>query len=74
VAQLAGAVPNAVSDADFDELHRHFDDDQIVELVGLISIYGFFNRWNDTFATELEAAPAPFAEKLLADGVRPKGW
>ncbi len=74
LAQSAGAVPNAVSDEDFVELRRHFDDEQIVEIVGLISIYGFFNRWNDTFATELEAAALPFAEKLLADGVRPHGW
>ena len=69
-AQAAGQVPNAVTDADFAELRRHFDEDEIVEIVAAIAFLGFLNRWNDTLATPLEAAPRDFAERHLADA----GW
>jgi uncharacterized peroxidase-related enzyme len=70
VAQGAAAVPNAVTDEDFDELKKHYSDRQIVEIVGQISVFGFLNRWNDTKATELEGTPVKYAEEHLAGG----GW
>lgn len=66
----AAAVPNEVTDEMFAELRHHWSDDQIVEIVGVISVFGFLNRWNDTFATPLEAEPIQVGEKLLARG----GW
>ncbi len=69
-AQAAGQVPNAVSDADFAELRRYFDDDEILEIVAAVAFLGFLNRWNDTLATPLEAAPRDFAERHLAAA----GW
>lgn len=53
VAQAAGQVPNAVTDEDFQELKKHFSDEQIVEIVSVIALFGFLNRFNDTMATEL---------------------
>ena len=70
LAQNAAAVPNAVSDEDFAQLRKHFSDEQIVELVGVICIIGWLNRWNDTMATELEQAPLAFGEKHL----KRSGW
>lgn len=69
-AQAAAAVPNMTTDADFADLRRHFTDYQIVEIVGVISLFGFLNRWNDTMATALEDEPIEFAERTL----REKGW
>jgi len=69
-AQAAGQVPNAVGDAEFAELRRHFDDDQILEMVAVLALLGFLNRWNDTLATQLEARPRNFAECHLAAA----GW
>jgi hypothetical protein len=54
----------------FMELRKHWDDEQVVEIVGAISILGFLNRWNDTFATPLEDNALEFGEKYLA----PHGW
>jgi len=65
-AQAAGQVPNAVGDTEFAELRRHFDDDQILEMVAVLALFGFLNRWNDTLATPLEAGPRHFAECHLA--------
>lgn len=68
VARGAAANPNGVSGADFDALKVHFDETQIVEIVGVISMMGFFNRWNDTMATHLEDGPRATADSLLPDG------
>ena len=56
--------PNQVSDSDFEALRRHFNDREIVELVAVISLFGFLNRWSDTMASELEALPKEFAGSL----------
>jgi uncharacterized peroxidase-related enzyme len=64
-AQAAASVPNAVSDSDYDELKKHFDEDQIVEMLGVVALYGFLNRWNDSLATPLEEQPRAFAERHL---------
>jgi uncharacterized peroxidase-related enzyme len=70
VAVAAGCVPNAVTDEMFTELRQHWSDEQIVEIVGVIAMFGFLNRWNDTLATPLEDGPLKFAETHLAD----HGW
>ena len=70
VARGAAQVPNAVTDADFAELKKYWDEDQCVEIVGVIALYGFLNRFNDTMATDLESHPLDYARKNLAD----KGW
>ncbi len=70
VAHHAALVPNAVEDAHFAELKQHFDDAEIVDIVSVISLFGYLNRWNDTMATTLEASPRTFGEQTLAGG----GW
>ena len=69
-AQAASSIPNMVTDEDFDALKEHYTDYQIVELLSIIGLYGFFNRWNDTFATPLEDGPRDFAENAIGDA----GW
>ena len=70
VAVAAASVPNAVIDAMFAELRAHWSDAQIVEIIGVISLFGFLNRWNDTLATPLEEEAIEVGERLLAKG----GW
>ena len=70
LARDAAQVPNAVTPAHFDALHEHFDDGEIVELVGVIAMFGFLNRWNDTLATTLEKHPLAVAERTLTK----RGW
>lgn len=69
-ALAAAAVPNDVTDELFAELRRHWDEGQIVEILGVVSLFGFLNRWNDSLATPLEAEPIEVGEKFLARG----GW
>ena len=66
----AASVPNDVSDELFEKMRSHWDDDQIVEIVGVVSLFGFMNRWNDTMATPLEEEPTEVGGKFLAE----HGW
>ncbi|MEM7330028.1 MAG: carboxymuconolactone decarboxylase family protein [Pseudomonadota bacterium] len=70
LALAAGTVPNQSTDEQFVALRDHFSEDEIVEIVAVIALFGFLNRWNDTLATTLEDSPLAFAEAHLA----PKGW
>ena len=69
-ALAAGAVPNNVDDAIMSRMKEHWSEDQIVQILGAVCLYGFLNRWNDSMATDLEESPRNMGEKLLAQG----GW
>jgi len=67
LALAAGQTPNAATAAHFDALRKHWSERQIVEMVALIGLFGFLNRWNDTLATPLEDAPLSYALERLTD-------
>ena len=69
-ALAAGSVPNAVDEELFSRMREHWSDDQIVQILGAVCLYGFLNRWNDSMATDLEEAPNEMGEKVLSSG----GW
>lgn len=64
-ALAAASVPNDVTDASFARLRAFWSEGQIVEILGVISLFGFFNRWNDSLATTLEAEPHENASQVL---------
>ena len=65
VARHAGETPNEVSDHQFDALREHFSEDEVLEIVAVIALFGFLNRWQATLALTLEDAPRAFAETHL---------
>lgn len=67
LARDAAQVPNGVDASHFDELRVHFDEEQIIHLVAVISLFGYLNRWNDTMATTLEEVPRGFAAEHLPE-------
>lgn len=69
-ALAAGSVPNAVDAALFARMRQHWDEAQIVQILGAVCLYGFLNRWNDSMATDLENAPREMGERVLSSG----GW
>lgn len=66
----AAHQPSAATPAHFDELRPHFDEGELVELMSVICLFGWNNRWNDSVGTMLEAAPVAFAEEHLSQ----HGW
>lgn len=43
-----------MTDAQFAQLQQHWSDGEIVELLDVVAMFAFLNRWNDTMATPLE--------------------
>ena len=50
----ASQIPNAVDETIKTELYKHWNEGEIVEMLGVISLFGYLNRWNDSMATTLE--------------------
>lgn len=69
-ALAAASVPNAVSPEIGAALKQHWTDDEIVEILGVIALFGFLNRWNNSMATTLEGIGISAGERNMAS----KGW
>lgn len=69
-ALAAGSVPNAVDASLMAGMKKHWSEEQIVQILGAVCLYGFLNRWNDSMATDLEDPPREMGERVLARG----GW
>jgi alkylhydroperoxidase family enzyme len=69
-AMAASQIPNGVTDEHFESLKKHWDDGQIVEMLGTLCYVAFLNRWNDSLATTLEGRPAKIAQEHL----KGTGW
>ncbi|WP_213520939.1 carboxymuconolactone decarboxylase family protein [Nonlabens sp.] len=50
----ASQIPNAVDQTIKERLHQYWNEGEIVEMLGVISLFGYLNRWNDSMATTLE--------------------
>jgi len=64
VAQAGAMTPSLVTDAQFVDMRAHYSDAQIVEIVAVISMFGFLNRWNAIMDTELETTPLSYTDNV----------
>jgi uncharacterized peroxidase-related enzyme len=65
---LAGAMqPSGVDTPLIERVRRHWDDGEIVELMGVIALFGFLNRWNDGMGTAIESGARAAGERSLSD-------
>ena len=64
-AQEASMVPVNVSRDTEKQLHIYWSDDDIVEIMGVIALFGYLNRWNDVMATSLEEDANTTGQDLL---------
>ena len=70
-AHAATQVPNAVTPEVGERLRAHWDEGQIVEIMGVVALFGYLNRWNDSMGSALEELPISKGEQRLADKT---GW
>ncbi len=70
LAIAASSVPNAVTDKIAENIRKYWDDGEIVEIMGVIALFGYLNRWNDSMGTQLEEPAAEDGNKYLSK----KGW
>lgn len=69
-AFAASIIPNNVDDQIADNLRTYWDEGEIVEITGVVALFGYLNRWNDSMGTEIENGAKKSGEKLLSQ----KGW
>jgi uncharacterized peroxidase-related enzyme len=50
----ASQLPNAVNTETKERLYKHWNEGEIVEMLGVISLFGYLNRWNDSMGTTIE--------------------
>lgn len=70
LAIAASTVPNSVTDEVSEEMRKHWDDGEIVEILGVIALFGYLNRWNDSMGTQLEEPAAEDGKNRLGS----HGW
>lgn len=66
----ASQVPNQVDETIKKRLYEHWDEGEIVEMLGVISLFGYLNRWNDSMGTSLENDAVESGNQYLAKN----GW
>jgi len=69
-ALAAGASPNAVTPNHYAALRLHYADQQITELLGVVAVSGFLNRYSDTLAVVTDQESVDWAASVLG----PVGW
>jgi len=69
-AIAASSIPNAVDDEIAENLRKYWTEGEIVEILGVIGLFGYLNRWNDSMGTQLEEPAAVDGHKYLEKS----GW
>lgn len=64
-AIAASSIPNGVDQDVKANLKKYWDDGEIVEILGVIALFGYLNRWNDSMGTNLESPAAEDAQNYL---------
>lgn len=69
-ALASSVIPNAVDETIKTDLYKHWNEGEIVEMLGVISLFGYLNRWNDSMGTTIEDGAVESAEQYLGK----MGW
>jgi uncharacterized peroxidase-related enzyme len=69
-ALASSLIPNAVDENIKTDLFNYWNEGEIVEMLGVISLFGYLNRWNDSMGTTIENGAVESAEQYLGK----TGW
>lgn len=70
LARDGAQIPNMVEPQHFEDLRRFYSDQQIVEMLAVVSLAGWYNRWNNSIATVTDRESVDWAEANLKE----VGW
>ena len=70
LARDGALVPNMVEPGHFASLRAHYSDRHIVEMLAVISLAGWYNRWNNSIATVTDRESVEWA----AANLKAVGW
>ena len=66
----ASQIPNAVDNTIKTRLYNYWNEGEIVEMLGVISLFGYLNRWNDSMGTTIESGAIESGNQYLSK----HGW
>jgi uncharacterized peroxidase-related enzyme len=66
----ASVIPNAVDEKIKTDLYKYWNEGEIVEMLGVISLFGYLNRWNDSMGTSIEDGAVESGNQYLGK----HGW
>lgn len=69
-AFASSTIPNAVDDDIANNLRKFWSEGDIVEMLGVIALFGYLNRWNDSMGTQLEEPAIESGKQFL----NKNGW
>ena len=65
----ASIIPNSVTDEIAENARKYWDEGEIVEIMGVIALFGYLNRWNDSMGTQMEEGAIESGKQhLTGDG------
>ena len=70
LALAASQIPNGVTDEIAEKARQHWNEGEIVEMMGVIALFGYLNRWNDSMGTQIEEGAIESGNDILGS----KGW
>src|SRR5688500_9351008 len=65
-AVSASSIPNNVDDSNASELRKYCDEEEIVEIMRVVSLFGMYNRWNDLMSTSIELGALQYGKEHLS--------
>ena len=63
----ASKVPVAVTIEIEEDLKHFWSEEEIVEIMGVVALFGYLNRWNDVMGTTLEDPANKTASKIISN-------
>ncbi len=70
IVWAASQSPNQSTPEHFEELRKHYSNEQIIEILAVNCLAGWLNKWNDTVATVTDQESVDFATANLTE----VGW
>ncbi len=67
IALAASSIPSEVTEQHRSTLKEYFSQEECAEIMATISVFSYFQKWNDTNGTLLEQHVINVADKYLAD-------
>lgn len=64
IARAGATLPVGPADAAFQQAARSFTEGQVLEIVAVVALFGWFNRWNGLMRSELEAIPGEALDQV----------
>jgi uncharacterized peroxidase-related enzyme len=63
--QEASSIPVTIDPVTEKNLKLYWSEDDVVEIMGVIALFGYLNRWNDVMGTTIETDAINSAQELL---------